>query len=67
MEKVFVVKNGDFREVNQQLQKGGKIKMITAVPQVVSAYGYSACEMMSLESHDKYTGDIYAYVVLELE
>lgn len=33
MEKIFWVKNGDLDEVNSWLQKGGKVKMIVAVPE----------------------------------
>lgn len=33
MEKVFWVENGDLNEVNSWLQKGGKVKMIVAVPE----------------------------------
>ena len=72
MQKIFLVKNGDLKEVNEQLKKGGSVKMIQAVPEIVSSYGYHAfsdgyfhkdCD----ENHGKYTGDIYAYVVIEFE
>ena len=66
MEKIIVVKNNDFRTVDTYLKKGAKVKMITAVPQVISSYGYSSTQMMCCESKGNYTGVVYAYVVLEM-
>ena len=65
MERIFTVKNGDFREVNQWLQKGGKVKIISSVPQVVSAYGYANGRDMWVSENGNYAGDIFAYVVVE--
>ena len=50
MEKVFFVKNGNLKEVNEALVHGGKVKMIQAVAESVPA---ESC-----------TGDVYAYVVI---
>ena len=55
MEKVFFVKNGNLTDVNNWLQRGGKVKMIVSVPQVVSSGGEGLDEK----------GDIFAYVVVE--
>lgn len=38
MEKIFFIKNGNLDEVNKALSAGGKVKMIQAVSEVVSAY-----------------------------
>lgn len=42
MEKLFLVKNDDLSEVNEWLQKGGRVKHISSVAECISAYGYSA-------------------------
>lgn len=65
MEKVFWVKNGDLKEVNEQLRKGGKIKSIHAVSETIAAYGYAGGESCQWD-HDRYVGDIYAYIVIEI-
>ena len=68
MERIFWVKNGDLGEVNNLLQKGGQVKMIKAVSETISAYGYHATAgMMNDEKHGNYIGDIYAYVVVEFD
>jgi len=56
MERIFFVKNGELKEVNNWLQKGGRVKHIHAVPENVSCGtgGYNE-------------GDIYAYVVVEFD
>lgn len=64
MERIFWVKNGDLSEVNAWLQKGGKVKMIQAVPEAISSYGYAGGEACMFDK-GKYLGDIYAYVVVE--
>lgn len=66
MERVFFVKNGDLQEVNNLLQKGGRIKMIQPVAETVAAYGYHATGgMCNVEEHGNYKGTVYAYVVVE--
>ena len=65
MERIFFVKNGDLREINEWLQKGGRVKFVQPVTESVSAYGYTACEMCCSEQQGSYKGDIYAYVVVE--
>ena len=64
MERVFFVKNGELKEVNEWLQKGGRIKMIQAVSETISSYGCGGGET-SLTDYGNYVGDIYAYVVIE--
>ena len=58
MEKIFWVKNKDLDEVNTWLQKGGRVKMIVAVPESVSEGG---------ESSATAEGNIFAYVVVEFD
>lgn len=65
MERVFFVRNGDLQEINSFLQKGGRIKMIQPVAEIVSAYAYPATESYSPEKNGSYTGAVYAYVVVE--
>ena len=63
MEHIFFVKNGDLQEVNTYLQKGGKVKSVHAVPEIVSSYGYAGGEVCYTDS-GSHVGDIYAYVVV---
>ena len=65
MEQVFWVCNGDLYEVNKCLKAGGKVKLIHAVSECVSAYGYAGGESCS-SNHDTVNGNIHAYVVVEL-
>ena len=65
MERIFFVKNGDLKEVNQWLQKGGRVKSIHAVSETVSAYGYAAGRDIFTDEKGRYVGDIYAYIVVE--
>ncbi len=53
MEKIFYVRNGDLSEVNNELKKGGKIKMIQAVSGVVCSPAIGR-------------GDAYAYIVVDM-
>ena len=64
MEQIFLVQNGDLREVNRALEEGGRVKAIHAVSQAVSAYGYGDTYNCDKGS---YVGDIYAYVVVEFD
>lgn len=64
MERVFLVKNGNLEEVNRWLQKGGRVKAITPVAEPIAAYGFAGGHS-SMDSYGSYTGNIYAYVVLE--
>ena len=74
MQRIFWVKNGELDKVNEWLQKGGKVKMIQPVSEIIAAYGYHAsypdtnsfgCK--NEENHGYYVGDIYAYVVVEFD
>jgi len=67
MERIFWVKNGELKTINEWLQKGGRVKMIKPVSETIAAYGYSANEAYCSENHDYYVGDIYAYVVIEFD
>ncbi len=66
MERIFWVKNGELREVNDWLQKGGRVKSIHALSETISAYGYAGGESFG-EDKGNYVGDIYAYVVVEFD
>ena len=72
MEKLFLVKNDDLSEVNEWLQKGGRVKHISSVAECISAYGYSAHGAYYVgydhdEKKGSYVGDIFAYVVIEFD
>lgn len=72
MERIFWIKNGELGEVNNWLQKGGRVKMIQAVSETISSYGYHAINSSisyneNEEKHGNYVGDIYAYVVVEFD
>lgn len=66
MERVFWVKNGELAEVNNLLQKGGKIKSIHPVSETIAAYGYAGGQT-DYSNNDYYVGDIYAYIVVEFD
>lgn len=66
MERIFWVKNGNLEVVNDWLEHGGRVKSIYAVPEVVSAYGYTSNGTLADEK-GRYVGDIYAYVVVEID
>ena len=59
-------KNGELSEVNEWLQKGGRVKSIHAVAETISAYGYASGDIYS-ENNGNYVGDIYAYIVVEFD
>lgn len=61
MEQIFFVKNGDLSEVNKLLKKGGKVKMIQATSETVSAYAGTETSIDGLVY-----GTIYAYIVVEM-
>ena len=65
MEKIFWVRNGELNEVNNWLQKGGRVKMIKAVSEATSVYSYHHSDDDCAEASGNYAGDIYAYVVVE--
>ena len=50
--------------MNRWLQKGGRVKAITPVAEPSAAYGFAGGHS-SMDSYGSYTGNIYAYVVLE--
>lgn len=62
MEQLFLVKNGDLAEVNRWLQKGGKIKSIHPIAEIISAYGYASGRDWPSSEHGS-----YAYVVIEFQ
>lgn len=66
MERIFWVKNGDLDEVNKWLQKGGRVKSVHAISEQVSSYGFAGGESYSSD-YGRYTGDIYAYIVVEFD
>ena len=61
MERIFFIKNGNLNEINNILKRGGSIKMIHAVPEIVS----TSCGGESQNDSD-YEGDIYAYIVVKM-
>jgi len=67
MERIFWVKNGELSNINDWLQKGGRVKMIKPVSETIAAYGYTASESYCSDSAGYYVGDIYAYVVIEFD
>ena len=71
MQRIFWVKNGDLEEVNAWLREGGKVKMIQAVTEsITSAYAWDEapfCNDGSRANGSLYYGDIYAYIVVEIE
>ena len=66
MEQIFWVVNRDLSEVNKWLQKGGRVKMIQAVTESVSSYGYAGGQSYSNE-YGNIAGNIFAYVVVEFD
>lgn len=60
MQRIFLVKNNELSEINNWLQKGGKIIHIQVVSQCVSSTGNDG---YSTETR----GDIYAYVIVEFD
>lgn len=74
MEKIFFVQNNDLTEVNRYLKNGGRVKAIHPVAESVAAYGYAARfadesnnYYLNPDEHGHYNGDVFAYVVLELD
>lgn len=57
MEKVFFVKKGNLEEVNEELAKGGTVKMVSAVSESIAGGG---------DSINWETGAICAYIVVVL-
>ena len=59
MERIFFVENGKLSEVNQWLQKGGRVKYIQALAETIhnGANTYASTN----------TGYIYAYIVVEFD
>ena len=72
MEKIYLIKNGDLREINKLLENGSRVKMIQPVSEAIAAYGYPASNSsMSFndnkEARGSYVGNFYAYVVIETD
>lgn len=69
MERIFWVKNGELKTVNDWLQKGGRVKSIHPVAETISSYGYSGNgeDMYNTDEHGYNVGDIYAYIVIEFD
>jgi hypothetical protein len=62
MEKIFFVKNGDFSEVNKSLLIGAKVKQIIPIAERIVP------RLINHENDaDFFAGNIYAYVVVELD
>ena len=61
MERIFFIKNGNLTEINNILKKGGSIKMVQPVSEVVS----TSCGGESEEDLD-FSGDVYAYIVVKM-
>ena len=77
MERIYFVRNNDLRKVNNILQNGGSIKMIHAVPQVLSSSpskistsspAYSSWNRQddSEDGAEVFEGDVYAYIVVKM-
>ena len=64
MEKIFCVRLDNLIEVNSYLNDGWTVKSIHPIAQSVSAYGYAGGETFH-EDRGSYSGDIYAYIVIE--
>ena len=62
MEKIFLVKNSDFSTIDYYLNQGWKIKLLQPVAESIAP---RYIDPVGLKEH--YTGNIYAYVVLEKE
>ena len=60
MEQIFFVENGDLKEVNKWLQKGGRVKYIQALGEPLHNGGDTA-------PAGNRRGDIYAYIVIEFD
>ena len=66
MERIFWVENGNLSEVNNWLQKGGRVKSINPISERIASYGYAGGE--SIEDRDGYyVSNIYAYIVVEFD
>ncbi|MBR6107510.1 MAG: hypothetical protein IKQ39_05830 [Oscillospiraceae bacterium] len=61
MEKIYFVKNGQLREVNMELAKGGIVKHICAVTESIAMAGGAESDM------DYSQGDIFAYIVVDCQ
>lgn len=66
MEKIFFVENGDLDEVNAYLEKGARVKSINSSSECVSTWAYCGGDTARYDTGESY-GDIYAYIVLELD
>lgn len=66
MEKVFLVRNNELEEINRILSKGGSIKMIQPVTEMVSSYGYAGGET-SYSDAGHVSGNIFAYIVVNIK
>ena len=74
-ERIFFVRNGNLNHINDILKKGGSIKMIHAVPEVVSTsydgkpinrLGYFGNEPQDSENEVTLMGDVCAYIVVKM-
>ncbi len=74
MERIFFVKNGNLNAINDILKKGGAIKMIHAVPQVLNSSPSQISTVSSAYYHrdesedgaNVFEGDVYAYIVVKM-
>lgn len=60
MEKIFFVVNNNLDEVNNELSKGGRLKLICPIAESVSIAGKG-----DAYTTDEVVGDVFAYVVIE--
>lgn len=66
MERIFFVERDDLCEVNNLLQKGGRVKSVTPVAENITCWGHTE-RNHSYSSEEKFVGEIYAYVVVEFD
>lgn len=68
MERIFWVRNGELEEVNRWLQKGGRVKSIHPLCERITSYAHSGSGGYYNEpEHGYYTGNVYAYVIVEFD
>ena len=68
MERIFWVKNGELSEVNNWLQKGGRVKAIHPLCETITSYAHCGSGgSYDSADHGYYVGDIYAYIVVEFD
>ena len=66
MEKIFWVENGNLEKVNALLEKGGRVKQIYPIREPIAAYGYAGGKS-DYDTSGTYSGNIYAYIIVEFD